>query len=108
MWSTYIVAVSNFKLSNRGKKSSSSKPLVKYDFLLRLDGYFSDSILGFAQLYIQYQLSIGFYSINCGLSRPHEPVHPPWPAMCVHPETNRHNITGLTAHTIVGRAQGAL
>lgn len=28
--------------------------------------------------------------------------------MYVRPETNRHNITGLTTHTIVGRAWGSL
>lgn len=49
-----------------------------------------------------------FFGLNCGLPHPHKQVHPPQPAMCVRPKTNQHNIPGLTAHTIVGRALCAL
>lgn len=48
------------------------------------------------------------FGLNCGLPHPRKQVHPPQPAMCVRPKTNRHNITGLTAHTIVGRTLCAL
>lgn len=100
-----------WKLSIMTWKSRSSKAFThrKCDFLfclLWLDGWCSDSPLGFDCIHTTS--SALFFGRICGLARPLKPVHPPWPAMYVRPETNCHNITGLTTHTIVGRAWGAL
>lgn len=48
------------------------------------------------------------WGLHCGLPHPLKQVHPPRPAMRVRPKTNQHNIPGLTAHTIAGRALCAL
>lgn len=86
----------------RGGKRLHKTSSVKYVFFLqRLDSRFRHSILGFKRLYVHDQLCTPAWTVFSH-------THPPWPAMHVRPKTNHHNITGLTAHTIVGRALGAL
>lgn len=86
------------------KKSSFSKPLVLLWTFCR------DSTAASVTQFLA--LNDCIYSTSSALvslaSTVVSHAHPPWPAMYVHPKTNRHNITGFTAHTIAGRALGAL
>ena len=79
------------------KRTSSSRTLLS-KMIIFLYGHFSDSILSFKCLCVRFQAWLKLWSLT--------PIHPG--LLCTSAQRqNRHNITGLTAHTIVGSAPGA-